>query len=98
MLDVFLSQHSGIAKKLRIIDTLGPSSIPPVVVSKSLDKGLKCRMREVLITMHLDPEAAKGLRQGLIERFVVVADDDYNDITNNVRTGTGSGVSVRVGF
>jgi phosphonate transport system substrate-binding protein len=80
MLDVFLTQHSDIAKKLRIVDMLGPSSIPPMVVSKSLDIDLKCRMREALISMHLDPEAAKGLRQGLIERFVVVADDDYDDL------------------
>jgi len=38
MLDVLLSQYTDIATKLRIIDMLGPSSIPPVVVSKSLDK------------------------------------------------------------
>jgi phosphonate transport system substrate-binding protein len=80
MLDVFLSQHSDIATKLSIIDTLGPSSIPPVVAAKSLDNDLKCRLRETLITMHLDPEAARGLHRGLIERFVVVADDDYDDI------------------
>jgi phosphonate transport system substrate-binding protein len=80
MLDVFLSQHSDIATKLRIIDMLGPSSIPPVVVARRLDKELKCRMQEVLITMHLDPEAVRRLRQGLIERFVVVADDNYEDI------------------
>ena len=80
MLDVFLSQHSDIATKLRIIDMLGPSSIPPVVVSKSLDNDLKCRLREALIMMHLDPEATRGLHTGLIERFVVVTDDDYQDI------------------
>lgn len=80
MLDVLLSQYTDIATKLRIIDMLGPSSIPPVVVSKSLDKELKCRIREVFINMHQDPDATRGLRQGLIERFVVVADDDYQDI------------------
>jgi phosphonate transport system substrate-binding protein len=80
VLDVFLSQHTDIAAKLRIIDMLGPSSIPPVVVSKSLDKELKSHMREVLITMHLDPVAACGLHAGLIEQFVVVTDDDYQDI------------------
>jgi len=80
MLDVFFSQHSDIATKLRIIDTLGPSSIPPVVAAKSLDNDLKCCLREALITMHLDPVAACGLHAGLIERFVVVTDDDYQDI------------------
>jgi phosphonate transport system substrate-binding protein len=80
MLDVLLSQHTDIATKLRIVDMLGPSSIPPVVVSKSLDKELKCRMREVFVNMHQDPDAATGLHTGLIERFVVVTDDDYQDI------------------
>jgi len=80
MLDVFLSQHSDIATKLRIIDMLGPSSIPPVVAAKNLNNDLKCRMREALISMHLDPETARGLHTGLIERFVVVTDDDYQDI------------------
>ena len=80
MLAVVLSQHRDIAAKLRIIDMLGPSSIPPVVVVKSLDKDLKCRVQEVLLTMHQDPDAMNGLHQGLIERFVVVADDDYQDI------------------
>jgi phosphonate transport system substrate-binding protein len=80
MLDVLLSQYTDIATKLRIIDMLGPSSIPPVVVSKSLDKELKCRIREVFVNMHQDPDAARGLHTGLIERFVVVADDDYQDI------------------
>ena len=80
MLDVLLSQYTDVAAKLRIVDMLGPSSIPPVVVSKSLDKELKCRMREVFVNMHQDPDAATGLHTGLIERFVVVTDDDYQDI------------------
>jgi phosphonate transport system substrate-binding protein len=80
MLDLFLSQHAEVATKLRIIDMLGPSSIPPVVVSKSLNTDLKCRIQEVFMTMHQDPDAARGLHAGLIERFVLVTDDDYRDI------------------
>jgi hypothetical protein len=33
-----------------------------------------------LITMHLDDCGARGLREGLIERFVVVTDEDYGDL------------------
>ncbi len=80
VLDIFLSQHTDIAANLRIIDMLGPSSIPPVVAVKNLNNDLKCRMREALISMHLDPVAACGLHAGLIERFVVVTDGDYQDI------------------
>ena len=70
----------GMRNLLRVVDVLGPSSIPPVVVSKRLDDELKCKLREALVTMHLDECGAKGLREGLIERFVVVADEDYGDL------------------
>jgi phosphonate transport system substrate-binding protein len=78
--DIVCSRDEVLARKLRVVDALGPSSIPPVVVSKRLDNELKCRLREALITMHLDNCGAKVLRQGLIERFVAVEDEDYWNI------------------
>ncbi len=78
--DILRSRDEGLAARLRVVDVLGPSSIPPVVVSKRLDDQLKCKMREALVTMHLDERGAKGLREGLIERFVAVRDEDYGDI------------------
>jgi phosphonate transport system substrate-binding protein len=80
MLDVLLIQHADIAAKLRIIDMLGPSSIPPVVAAKSLDRNLKSHIQEVLLTMHEDPDTACRLHEGMIDRFVLVTDDDYGDI------------------
>ncbi len=80
VLDVLLLQDDELGAQLRIIDMLGPSSIPPLVVSKKLDNELKCKMQETLITMHCDSEAACALHLGKIERFVLVTDDDYQDI------------------
>jgi phosphonate transport system substrate-binding protein len=80
VLDVFLAQNSTAAATLRTIDMLGPSSIPPVVIARSVDQTLKRDIQEVLLTMHEDPQAAKALRAGAIERFVPVKDEDYNDI------------------
>jgi ABC-type phosphate/phosphonate transport system substrate-binding protein len=79
-LDVLRSRDQELAARLRVVDVLGPSSIPPVVVSRRVDKEITCKMREALITMHLDECGAKGLCEGLIERFVIVADEDYGDI------------------
>jgi ABC-type phosphate/phosphonate transport system substrate-binding protein len=78
--DLLHARDKGLAERLRIVDVLGPSSIPPVVVSKRVDNKLKLRMREALVTMHLDECGASGLREGLIERFVAVRDEDYGDI------------------
>jgi ABC-type phosphate/phosphonate transport system substrate-binding protein len=78
--DLLRSRDENLARKLRVIDVLGPSSIPPVVVSKRLDNELKCKLQEALVTMHLDDYGMKGLQEGMIERFVVVKDEDYGDI------------------
>jgi len=80
VLDVLLSQEKDLALQLQVIAILGPSSIPPVVIRRSLDSNLKCRLQEALITMHDDPVAADGLHEGRIDHFVAVSDADYDDI------------------
>ncbi|HZU03594.1 MAG TPA: PhnD/SsuA/transferrin family substrate-binding protein [Ktedonobacteraceae bacterium] len=80
MLDVFLHHHEEVAAQIRTIAMLGPSTIPPVVVAKRLDDTLKCRIQEVLCKMHHDPLAIWRLRGGLIERFVPIADEHYQDV------------------
>jgi phosphonate transport system substrate-binding protein len=78
--DILRSRNEVLTGKLRVVDMLGPSGIPPVVISKRLDNELKCRLREALITMHLDDCGAEVLRKGLIEQFVAVEDEDYGTI------------------
>jgi phosphonate transport system substrate-binding protein len=78
--DILHSRDKGLSRKLRVVDVLGPSSIPPVVVSRRLDNELQCRLRDALITMHLNDFGARELRECLIERFVAVKDEDYGDI------------------
>jgi phosphonate transport system substrate-binding protein len=80
LLDVLHLQRPDLAKSIRIIDMLGPSTIPPIVIARELDDDLKQRVRAVLIAMHEDPHAAKELRKGCIERFVPVRDADYDDL------------------
>jgi phosphonate transport system substrate-binding protein len=78
--DLLHSRDKGLARKLRVVDVLGPSSIPPVVVSKRLDNKLKCKLQDAFIEMHLDDCSVRQLREGLIERFVTVRDEDYGNI------------------
>lgn len=77
LLDVLLARHRELATRLGVIAVLGPTGIPPLVVSKRLDDDLKCKMREALVTMHQDRDAASKLHAGLIERFVPVSDENY---------------------
>jgi len=78
--DILRSKDEVLIGRLHVVDVLGPSSIPPVVVSRRLDNELKFKLREALITMHLDNCGAEELREGLIERFVAVEDEDYENI------------------
>ena len=80
MLDVSFMQNIELAAKLRVIAMLGPSTIPPLVVSKSLDATFKYSARSALLNMHHDPKAATQLHKGLIAQFVPIADEHYNDI------------------
>lgn len=51
-----------------------------MVVSKRLDDELKCKLREVLCTMHQDFLGTRWLKEGLIDRFVPIADEQYQDL------------------
>jgi phosphonate transport system substrate-binding protein len=55
---------------LRVIETLGPSPIPPVVVSRSLPAATREQLRGALLATTLGP----------IARFVPVSDADYDAI------------------
>src|SRR2546421_4375677 len=80
VLDVLFANDSRVAAELRVIDMLGPSSIPPVVIARRVDAGLKRAIGEALLSMHNDLLAARALAAGDIERFVQVSDEDYWDI------------------
>jgi phosphonate transport system substrate-binding protein len=80
VMDVLLQNCGDIAEKIRILSTLGPSTIPPVVAATRLDEQLKRRIRMALLTMHSDEEAASKLHEGLIGRFLPIMDTDYDDI------------------
>ena len=80
VLDVARLRQADLDARLRVIEVLGPSSIPPVVVSKTLDSSLKRAIQVALLGMHTDRQAAQVLQKGLIARFVAVGDEHYEHI------------------
>jgi ABC-type phosphate/phosphonate transport system substrate-binding protein len=63
-----------------VIECFGPSTIQPVVAARRLPPDLNAALRRVLLDLHNDPAAREGLARGLVERFVPVADADYDEI------------------
>lgn len=80
VLDVLFQQQPELSDRLRMVDMLGPSPIPPLVIARGLDPALKQRIRETLLTMHHDPQAIYELNKGRIKRFAPVSDEDYDPI------------------
>ena len=80
VLDVWLKQQPALAQQIRVIDMLGPSTIPPIVVSTRLGPHLTDDIQTILCDMHQDRQAAERLHSGLIERFVPINDAQYDDV------------------
>ena len=80
VLAVMLRDHPALAAGLRIIDTLGPSTIQPVVVARHLPDAVKAGVRAALLALGDDPDSRPHLDHGFVERFVAVNDADYDDI------------------
>lgn len=66
--------------EIRIIGTLGPSPVPPWVVSKSVPAGLRGLLARALLNMHRTEEGRAALALGSLARFSRVVDGDYDPI------------------
>jgi phosphonate transport system substrate-binding protein len=80
VLGLLMCDNADLAGELRIIDTLGPSSIQPIVAGNHLPRSLKCDIRAALLEMSDDQSAKPALANAWVERFVGVSDSDYDDI------------------
>jgi len=80
VLAVALRDDPSLARSLRIIDALGPSTIQPVAVSKRVPLELRRRILSVLVSLHEDRDVRERLSLGLVKRFVPVGPSSYDDI------------------
>jgi phosphonate transport system substrate-binding protein len=80
VLAVAMRDDPSLARSLRVIDALGPSTIQPVAVSKRVPARQRLEIQEVLTTMHEDPAMRERLALGMVERFVPVDASSYDDI------------------
>jgi ABC-type phosphate/phosphonate transport system substrate-binding protein len=80
VLQVELAQNPELSKQLKVVDSLGPSTIQPFAAGSRLAPGLIADVQGVLTEMHQDPQAIEILRRGFIRRCVVIEDKDYDDI------------------
>jgi phosphonate transport system substrate-binding protein len=80
LLAVELRDHPELAAQIRVIDSLGPSTIQPFVAAAHIPPALQQDIQGVLSEMHRNEAAQQLLTSGLIDHFVSVNDSDYDDI------------------
>jgi phosphonate transport system substrate-binding protein len=66
--------------ELRVIETLGPSTIPLVVATAAVPDDGQLRIRDALCRLGRDPVSRNVLASGLILRFTPIDDRAYDDI------------------
>ena len=80
VLEVAMRDDPGLARSLRVIDSLGPSTIQPIAVSRRVPADLRTAIGQVVTTMHEDPGQRARLALGFVERWVPVTASSYDDI------------------
>lgn len=85
VLDLELWRRPALAEQIRIVATLGPHAIPPLVVARRLPAEQKEALRAALLRMHHDLAGRAALADGLFERFAAVQDADYDGVRATAR-------------
>ena len=69
-----------LAERLRVIETLGPSAIPPLVVSRAVPRARRESLLGLLLEMHGDAAGAEILARAEVARFVRASLTAYDEI------------------
>jgi phosphonate transport system substrate-binding protein len=80
VLQWFGMNRRNITAELRVIEVLGPSPMPPWVISTRIAAFLRRALRRLLLGMHHDEAGQRILQSGCVERFLEAGDCDYDPI------------------
>ena len=85
VLELERDRQPAVRSQLRVIHTLGPSPIPPWVVSKNMPRELRAALKETLLHMHENAAGKHILTKGQVARFEGVVDSYYDPIRSMSR-------------
>jgi phosphonate transport system substrate-binding protein len=86
VLSTLLVRRPSLAAQLRVVDSIGPSPMPPWVVAQQVPAEVRQAIRQLMLAMSGDAEGQAILASAGIRRFVTVADGDYDKIRAILRT------------
>jgi phosphonate transport system substrate-binding protein len=85
VLEWHFAQRPNLGREIRVLETLGPSPIPPWVISRRLPETLRQKIRHLLVRMRREPFGRMLLARAGLERFVAADDRDYDPIRTMAR-------------
>jgi len=80
VLETELRREPALARRLRVVGSLGPSPAPPWVFSGAVEAELRAASVERLVRMHLDARGRAILAAADFARLVKASDPDYDPI------------------
>lgn len=80
VLEEAIARQPSVADRIRVVEILGPSPIPPLVSRRSVPAELRHRLRQVLTSMVESEAGRQRLRELRLRRLARVVDRDYDAI------------------
>jgi len=77
--DYFQHTNPDLTRPTRIILKSEPYAIPPVVASREFPRGKRDRIRQILLTIHLEAEGRQILQGLMIDRFIAPPADWFEN-------------------
>ncbi len=78
--EFYQQKNPTFTSQTRIIKKSEPFGNPPLVASKNLSVDSRERIRQILFSMHQDPEGKKILAELMIDRFIAPQDEWYDNL------------------
>ncbi|HKZ20411.1 MAG TPA: PhnD/SsuA/transferrin family substrate-binding protein [Acidimicrobiia bacterium] len=80
VLAIEMRDHPEVTQNIKVIDSLGPSTIQPMAVSKRFDREFREAVTKVMVGFHETEQGRNILDLGLVEKWVPMQASDYDDI------------------
>ncbi len=78
ILDCELHRRPELGSLIRVVETLGPSPSPPLIVSQQLPSGIREDLLGLILSMHQEPDCRAIMQSCCLERFDPAIDKDYD--------------------
>ncbi len=95
VLGVEMRDHPELADRIRVICTLGPSTIQPLVATAAVSASLRQDVTEIVTGLGTTETDRRSLSVGMVDRFVALDDSAYGDIRSMLEVVEAAGFTQR---